>query len=184
MAHHSSADTRVAEPLRGEAESGAASLLLSCRYVARKQGPQKRAGWEAEELSLLPDIGWLGTKARVGGVASYMLKDAKANSFVIMSPTMILDLIRPRQLALHRATRSAVTRAKGGRRQELGCQRAVPALEENGVQWLNRSDWEWGSGVRFMSLGKGFDLAVNSQEPGCPGPRLLLLTSVSQLFTP
>ena len=120
MAHHSSADTRVAELLREEAESRAASLLLSCRYVVRKQGPQKHTGWEAKELSLLPDIGWLGTKVRVGGVASYMLKDAKANSFVIMSPMMILELIRPRQLALHRAMRSAVMRARGGRRPEVG----------------------------------------------------------------
>lgn len=123
VAHHSSADTRVAEPLREEAESRAASLLLSCRYVVRKQGPQKHAGWEAKELSLLPDIGWLGTKVRVGGVASYMLEDAKANSFVIMSPTMILELIRPRQLAVHRAIRSAVMRARGEGDQKLGCQR-------------------------------------------------------------
>lgn len=51
-------------------------------------------------LPPLPAIGWLGTKARVGGVASYMLEDAKANSFVIMSPKMILELIRAKQLGL------------------------------------------------------------------------------------
>lgn len=132
MAHHSSADTRVAEPLRGEAASRALSLLLSCRYVVRKRGPQKHAGWEAGELSLLPDIGWLGTKARVGGVASYMLEDAKANSFVIMSPTMILGLIRPRQLALHRATRSAVMRPRGGRRPVVGMPKGCPCF---GRKW-------------------------------------------------
>lgn len=96
------------EPRRAEAESRAASLLLSCRYVVRKQGPQKHAGWEAEELALLSDTGRLGTKVRVGGVVSYMLEDAKANSFVIMSPTVIVELIRRRQLVLHRAVRSVV----------------------------------------------------------------------------
>lgn len=100
MAYHSSADTRVAEPLSAEAGRRAASLLLSCRYVVRKPGPQKRSGWEAEVLPPLPDIGWLGTKARVGGVASYTLEDAKANSFVIVSPKMILELIRTKQLGL------------------------------------------------------------------------------------
>lgn len=134
MAHHGSADTRVVEPLREEAESRAASLLLSCRYVVRKQEPQKHAGWEAKELSLLPDIGWLGTKVRVGGIASYMLEDAKANSFVIMSLTMILELIRLRQLVLHRVMRSAVMRARGEGDQKLECQRAVPALEEKGMR--------------------------------------------------
>lgn len=96
------------EPWREEAESRAASLLLSCHYVVRKQGPQKHAGWEAEELALLSDTARLGTKVRVGGVVSYMLEDAKANSFVIMSPTVIVESIRRRQLALHRAVRNVV----------------------------------------------------------------------------
>lgn len=138
MAHHSSADTRVTQPLRDEAERGAAALLLSCRYVGRKQGPQKHAGWEAKELALLPDIGWLGTKVRVGGVASYMLEDAKANSFVIMSPAMMLELIRPRQLALHRATRSAVVRARGEGDQQLGCQKSCSRFARKwdaGINW-------------------------------------------------
>lgn len=115
MAHHSSADTGGAEPLR------AASLLLSCRYVVWKLGPQQYSGWEAEELSLPLDIGWLGTKAHVGGVASYVLMDAKANSFVRTSPKMILELIRMKQL-LHPVS-STVRRARG-KRQKLGWQSA------------------------------------------------------------
>lgn len=48
------------------------------------------------------------------------------------------------------------------------------------MQPLNRSDWEWGSGVLFMPLGKDFDLLVNSWGSGCLRLHLILITSVHQ----
>lgn len=156
MAHHSSADTGGAEPLR------AASLLLSCRYVVRKPGPQQRSGWEAEELSLLLDIGWLRTKEHVGGVASYMLEDAKANSFVRTSQKMILELIRMKQLMLHRAVSSTLRRAKG-KETEVG----MAECWEKGHAVIT---WKWGYGVLFVPLGMDFGQWVSSHGAECSDP--------------
>lgn len=48
----------------------------------------------------------------MGAVVSSVLRDAKAKSFVRMSPTMSVELIRPRQLGLHRAMGNAVVGGK------------------------------------------------------------------------